>query len=110
MDLNTGDRVRCIDDSNVGENSQIKSGLVKGREYIIYGIEGCKCIGMDGVDVGLILPAGYEQKCPTCQKQISIEGKPMYVHHKRFVKVQEQYHVVEVAAYIKEEIKETIHN
>jgi len=54
MRFNIGDRVLCVDTNNYVNSCSNNPPLVKGREYIVYGIKYCISCGVQVLDVGLL--------------------------------------------------------
>lgn len=89
--IQVGDRVLCVDASNcvwhdhVGECHD--SGLINGREYIVYDVTTCGC-GQQ-YDVGLATEFGEDWLCDVCKGPLPSDDI-MWVEAWRFRKVEER--------------------
>jgi hypothetical protein len=83
--IQVGDRVVCVDasDTPLSYGGWVASGLVLGREYIVYAIVGCHDFGFD---VGIAYPDGSE--CPLCHRMISKDYT--IFNRSRFRKVEDR--------------------
>ena len=100
--MKTGSRVICIDAS--AKSYRQPPPLIKGREYIIYGVKKCTC-GNDKFDVGLRSDCTIT-RCINCGSVIDNHDGIHWANSKRFAKVQEQYRTVKLEM----EIEEPIYN
>lgn len=83
-----GDRVRCIDASPI---TSLPTNLIKGRDYIIYGIKKFCCnITIDtGLPDDILSPGKHFWTCPTCKQKLDEHSNIAWRNEDRFIKVEE---------------------
>lgn len=93
-DIKVGDRVTCIKDNSFP--SQINEGsiinLIKGRDYIVYGMSTSTCCGRVLLDVGLIGNPNGLVNC-TQGHSYTINSNIDWKDASRFAKKEEQTNV-----------------
>ena len=100
--MKTGDRVICIDATSHADTSP--PPLVKGREYIVYGVHKCGC-GTISFDVGLIsIPGSDHMECTDCDRIYNDTGRVHYAKSRRFAKVKEEYRIIHMDIEVEEPI------
>ncbi len=87
--MKTGDRVICINASNMTDRVALNPILIKGREYIIYAVNKCSC-GVTSFDVGL---DGFNRD-QICDCGKTTHTKAHWCNSTRFAKVKEQYKII----------------
>ncbi len=99
--MNIGDIVICNDDSGHETFQGTKSSLKRGREYIIYQINECKC-GKILYDVGITFPSNrYFTTCKDCKSDIDHGTGTWWCGARRFSKRETKSEV----QYVKLEVK-----
>jgi hypothetical protein len=94
--FNIGDRVVCIDNTDMGGALKgILPALIKGREYIVYSISSCEGCGTPVIDVGLVANSAHT-RC-VCRHRSSFTTNVHYCNAKRFRKVEEKKEYVAVS-------------
>jgi len=96
--MKINDRVICVNAKGLEY-----LGLIKGREYIIYGIDICTKCNNVSFDIGLNLQqkliCGY--RCSCCYTINALDTKIGFCNSKRFRKVE----IKKEVQYVKQEIK-----
>ncbi len=86
--INVGDRVTCINATPKPSQVGTTTGLVEGRDYIVYGVKTNPCCGTKVLDVGLINTSAKESICICGADNKRVDGVN-WKSASRFIKKEE---------------------